>query len=123
MRRLAACIGLIVAGGLAATPVNAATRGGSLTFARQADCLYLDPVHISINADIWMALNIYDMLILPTLDGKGLKPGLATSYTVAPDGLSVTLKMRPDIKFGDGSAITLDDVKWSLERASNQESG
>ena len=123
MRRLAACLGLIVAGGLAAAPVNAATRGGSLTFARQADCLYLDPVHISINADIWMALNIYDMLILPTLDGKGLRPGLATAYDVAPDGLSVTLKMRPDIKFGDGSPITLEDVKWSLERASNQDSG
>jgi peptide/nickel transport system substrate-binding protein len=123
MKRLAAWLGLAVAAGLLVSPAEAQTRGGSLTFARQADCLYLDPVHIQINADIWMALNIYDMLILPTLDGKGLKPGLATDYKLADDGKSVTLHLRPDIKFGDGSPITLEDVKWSLERAANPDTG
>ena len=123
MKRLAACLGLIFTTAVLPSAAQAQTRGGSLTFARQADCLYLDPVHIEINADIWMALNLYDMLIAPTLDGKGLKPDLATSYKVADDGMSVTLKLRPDIKFADGSPITLEDVQWSLERASNQESG
>ena len=123
MKRIAALLGIIVASGAASMPSLAQTRGGTLAFARQADCLYLDPVHIETNADIWLALNLYDMLILPTLDGKGLKPGLATSWTIAEDGLSVELSLRPDIKFADGSPITLEDVKWSLERASNQTSG
>ncbi len=123
MKRLAACLGLIVTGALMTSPSSAQTRGGSLSFARQSDCLYLDPVHIEINADIWMALNLYDLLITPTLDGKGLKPGLATEYKVSDDGMSVMLKLRPDTKFADGSPITLEDVQWSLERASNQESG
>ena len=123
MKRLAACLGLIFTTALLPSASEAQTRGGSLTFARQSDCLYLDPVHIEINADIWMSLNLYDMLIAPTLDGKGLKPDLATSYKVADDGMSVSLKLRSDIKFADGSPITLEDVQWSLERASNQESG
>ena len=95
MKRLAACLGLIFTTAILPSSLQAQTRGGSLTFARQSDCLYLDPVHIEINADIWMALNLYDMLIAPTLDGKGLKPDLATSYKLADVGMSVSLKMRP----------------------------
>ena len=40
--------------GAAAAPVK---RGGTLTFARASDCIYLDPVHTSQNADIWISLN------------------------------------------------------------------
>ena len=65
--------------GAAAAPV---TRGGTLTFARASDCIYLDPVHTSQNADIWISLNIHDTLIQPTPDGKALQPGLAETYEV-----------------------------------------
>jgi peptide/nickel transport system substrate-binding protein len=102
---------------------HAATRGGTLTFARAMDSLYLDPVHTSQNADIWISLNLYDTLIQPTTDGKGIAPGLAESWTVSDDGKAVTLKIRPNLKFADGSPIELSDIKWSLDRASNKETG
>ena len=51
-----------------------ATRGGTLTSARPSDCIYLDPVHTSQNADIWISLNIHDTLIQPTPDGKSVAP-------------------------------------------------
>jgi len=101
----------------------ALTRGGTLTFARAADSLYLDPVHTAQNADIWISLNIYDTLIQPTPDGTALQPGLAGSYEVSEDGLTVTLKIRPDLKFADGSPLALSDIKWSLDRARTKESG
>ena len=42
---------------------------------------------------------------------------------MSDDGVSVTLKMRPDIKFSDGSPITVNDVKWSLDRARDPKNG
>ena len=49
---VAACLAMVLA-----IPAFAANRGGTLVFARQTDCIYLDPVHTSQNADIWLSLN------------------------------------------------------------------
>ena len=103
---------------------HAANRGGTLVFGRAIESQYLDPVHTAQNADIWLALNLYDTLLLPADDGKGgTEPGLATGYKISDDGKTVTFTMRPDIKFADGSPIELSDVKWSLDRARSKETG
>src|SRR3546814_1738367 len=36
---------------------------------------------------------------------------------MAPDGKSVTFKIRKDAKFHDGAPVTAHDVKWSYDRA------
>jgi peptide/nickel transport system substrate-binding protein len=123
LTRLALMSPLAAAIGGNASPAAAATRGGTLTYGLQTDYLFLDPVNTQQNADIWLSLNLYDTLIQPTADGAGLQPGLAESWTVGPDGKSVTLKIRPGLKFADGSALELSDIKWSLERASKKETG
>jgi peptide/nickel transport system substrate-binding protein len=102
---------------------GAVTRGGKLVYARYADSLFLDPVLNDANVDIWILTNLYDTLLQPSADGKGVDPGLAASYQVSDDGLTFTLKLRPGTKFSDGSAITVDDVKWSLDRARNPKEG
>ena len=104
-------------------PAWAVDRGGTLVYGRYADSLFLDPVLNDANVDIWVLSNIYDTLILPTDNGQGLKPGLATAWKVSPDGLSVTLTLRDGIKFSDGTPITTEDVKWSLERAADPKNG
>ena len=107
-----------------AITADAATRGGTLVFGRAIESQYLDPVHTAQNADIWLSLNLYDTLLLAGADGKGeAKPGLATGYKVSDDGKTVTLTLRPDIKFADGSPIELSDVKWSLDRARTKATG
>ena len=45
-----------------------------------------------------------------------LCPHLATDWTVSPDGLTYTLTIRQDVKFHDGSPMTVDDVLFSLDR-------
>src|SRR5258708_20404239 len=42
---------------------------------------------------------------------------LAESYDISPDGLKLTFRLRKDAKFQDGTPVTADDVKWSLDRA------
>ena len=36
---------------------------------------------------------------------------------MAPDGGSVTFKLRKNAKFHDGTPVTAKDVKWSFDRA------
>jgi peptide/nickel transport system substrate-binding protein len=119
IRSIALAVALL---GLAGT-AHAVTRGGTLTYARYADSLFLDPVFNDANVDIWILTNLYDTLLFPTADGKGVQPGLATEYKVADDGLTFTLKIRQGVKFADGSPLTVDDVKWSLDRARNPKNG
>src|SRR5579872_356158 len=102
---------------------DAQTRGGKMVYARYADSLQLDPVLTDANVDIWIMTNLYDTLLQPTPDGKGVNPGLATAYNVSDDGLTFTLTLRQGTKFSDGSPITADDVKWNLDRARDPKEG
>ncbi len=73
------------------------------------------------------AVNLYDRLIgfgTKTLedgtmmyDYETLEPEAAESWEVAPDGMSVTFKMRAGSTFWDGTPVTAHDVKWSFDRA------
>jgi len=61
-------------------------------------------------------LLIYDHLVGCTDDGK-LSPenGVAQSWEEAADKLRWTFKIRPGIKFHDGTDLTATDVKFSLD--------
>src|SRR3954453_11613798 len=107
----------------ASSAAMAVERGGVMTYGRYADSLFLDPVLNDANVDIWILSNLYDTLLLPTDDGKGVQPGLATAWKVGDDGLSVTLTLREGAKFSDGSPITAEDVQWSLQRAAKPDNG
>lgn len=50
-------------------------------------------------------------------DLNKLEPELAESWQIAPDGGSVTFKLRKNAKFHDGTPVTAKDVKWSFDRA------
>ena len=122
LRRLA----VLAALGLALTlggQAQALTRGGKMVYARNADSLFLDPVLNERNVDIWILTNLYDTLLEPTTDGRSVQPGLAESYQLSDDGLTFTAKLRANLKFADGSPLTVDDVKWSLDRARDPKNG
>ena len=61
--------------------------------------------------------SMYDWVIGSTPDGK-MDPasGLATSWTVAPDALSLTLKTRDGITFWNGNKASASDIRANLER-------
>jgi peptide/nickel transport system substrate-binding protein len=48
---------------------------------------------------------------------NGLRPVLAESYTISPDGKVYTFVLRKGIKFTDGTPITADDVVFTVEKA------
>ena len=50
-------------------------------------------------------------------DINKLEPELAESWKIAPDGNSVSFKLRRGATFHDGTPVTAKDVKWSFDRA------
>ena len=66
--------------------VLALERGGVMSYGRYTDSLFLDPVLNDANVDIWILTNLYDTLIMPSKDGMGLEPGLATEWSVSESG-------------------------------------
>jgi peptide/nickel transport system substrate-binding protein len=102
---------------------EAQTRGGTLVFGRAIESQFLDPTRTAQNADIWISLNIYDTLLQPSADGTGVQPGLASAWKVSDDGKAITLTLRPNLKFADGSPLLPSDVKWSLDRARSKPDG
>jgi oligopeptide transport system substrate-binding protein len=51
-------------------------------------------------------------------DGS-VAPGIATSWRVAPDGLSWVFTLREDARWSDGHPLTAADVVWSARRLVN----
>lgn len=50
------------------------------------------------------------------------EPWLAESWTMAPDDMSMTVTLRRNVKFHNGSAVDAEAVKASFERLQNSES-
>ena len=111
-----------VAGGamLPGSALAAATRGGRMVYGRYADSQFLDPVLNDANVDIWVMTNLFETLLLPTADGTGVQPGLATAWEWSAGDTLLTLKLRPGVRFVDGAALEAEDVVWSLRRATKE---
>lgn len=56
--------------------------------------------------------NVYEPLIYLGSDYT-LKPGLATSWTLQPDGKTWRFALRKGVTFHDGTPFTADDVVWT----------
>jgi len=59
---------------------------------------------------------------LYTVDTKGeWVPALATGYTVSPDGLAWTFKLRRGVRWSDGAPFTAADVSFTWQFATNKD--
>ena len=101
----------------------AATRGGKLIFGRYQDAIYLDPAMTQINQEIWLLSNLFDNLVQLGADGKTVQPALATKWDFSPDAKTVTFTLREGLKFADGSPLTAEDIKFTLDRTRDPKIG
>ena len=101
-----------------ATPVPKPTgprKGGTLnvTFAEWPKNL-----HAQIDSGtegLYVQVHITEGLV--NIDGNGnIIPGLATEWTMSPDGLTYTFKLRQGVKFHNGTDFDADDVLWTFDR-------
>jgi peptide/nickel transport system substrate-binding protein len=76
----------------------------------------LDPHQIFDVPMQTVMFNAYDNLYRYENDPPEIVPWLATSHTQSDDGLTWEFKLRPGVKFHDGSELTADDVVYSFHR-------
>lgn len=107
----------IAAPALAQSPAPAPVRGGALTIGVESDFEGFDPIRAGVysNSTVTAASLIYDTLM--RLDDKGnLIPALALSMTPNEDGSVWIAKLRPGVKFHDGTPFTAQSVADHFNR-------
>ena len=109
-------LGLVGLGAQVGTP----ERGGVLRIGMTLEIINLDPHVATAFSSFRVMEHIYEGLLCFDED-MGLKPSLATAWTISPDGTEYIFKLREGVRFHDGSAMTAEDVKYSLERILNPE--
>lgn len=88
--------------------------GGSLTFALSGDIVSLDPAYSYDFTTNPVVTQITEGLLQFDENGH-LQPLLAESWENV-DPTTYVYKIREDVKFSDGTPMTVDDVLFSLER-------
>ncbi len=58
---------------------------------------------------------LYEPLVRYGPDGT-IQPALATAWTIAPDGRTLTFQLRPQVTFHDGTPCDAAAIKWNFER-------
>jgi peptide/nickel transport system substrate-binding protein len=76
---------------------------------------YTDPAVGNDQSDTITMVNLYDPFVYPDIEGVA-QPHIAESWTISPDGLEYTFKIRQGIKFHSGNTLTADDVVYSMKR-------
>ena len=77
----------------------------------------LDPSRMLNRSGAMLSKALYETLTtLDPADPTKVVPGLA-EYTLSPEGKWLTMRLRPDLEFADGTPMTSDDVIFTLNRA------
>src|SRR5207248_1771592 len=106
---------LLVSVGSAA-PSRRAVTPGVLVVGLVAEPTSLDPGQLTDINSMKLLGALYDTLLRFKPNSFDLEPSLATSWDMSPDGLVYTLKLRPGVKFHDGTDFTADAVKFTYDR-------
>lgn len=76
---------------------------------------YIDPAIGSDYSSSSAFVNLYDTLVYPDVNGNP-QPHVATRWEVSEDGKVWTFYLRDDVYFHDGTPLTAEDVKFSMDR-------
>jgi peptide/nickel transport system substrate-binding protein len=119
---IAALAALAFAGGGASAQTP--KRGGTLNFAISAETPHYDPHGSDTYATLHFSAPFYSTLLRFNLDKfPQIEGDLAQSWQVAPDLMSFTFKLHPNVNFHDGTPFTSADVKATYERLRNPPQG
>ena len=113
--------------------LSAQGRANAVRVAWPYDTASLDAVGIGAQRSTWcVSLHIYDRLVTYEASDRAdgtrqyeptkLKGELAERWELSADSKTITFFLRPEARFHDGSPVTAEDVRWSIERSLNVKS-
>lgn len=124
-----ACIVPLIAFGVAACGKDdASSAGGEITINATSFPDYIDP-QLSYTVEGWEVLwNVYTPLLTYRHargeEGTEVVPALAEALPeISDDGLTYKLKLRPNMKYSDGTPIKASDFTYAIQRLFKADSG
>lgn len=115
----------LAVGALLSVSMGAAQANGTLRIAMTASDIPLPNGQTDQGAEgmRFMGYTVFEALVAYDLSSAdkptSLIPGLATEWKVEADKLRWTFKLRPGVKFHDGSAFNAEAVVWNLDKILN----
>ena len=100
--------------GLIAAMFGATVSAQTLTMGVRAGPDSMDPHWSTLGGQAEALRHVFDTLVMAD-DKLQLKPGLAVSWK-STDETTWEFKIRQGVKFHDGSELTAEDVKFSIDR-------
>lgn len=97
----------------AAKPASGGQRVFNVALFGEPD--FIDP-HVFTSVGFVPVDNAYEPLVYTDRDTTKIVGKLAESWTVSPDGLAYTFKIRKGVKFQDGADLDAEAVKASFDR-------
>ena len=102
-----------------AVPLGACRRAlapSIIVYGRGEDAESLDPQGIDDGESAKVVNNLFESLVTFGPGNADVVPCLAESWTTSPDGLEWTFRLRPNVKFHDGTPMDSAAVLFSFER-------
>jgi peptide/nickel transport system substrate-binding protein len=110
-------------GNAASGAVGAPKSGGTLAIGIESEVDVLDPQR----AGGWVSWRVNRQIFEPLVDEDlskpsseaavpPLRPGLATSWEISPDGTVYTFHLRPNVTFHDGTPFDAAAVEFNIRR-------
>lgn len=88
-------------------------EAGVLTMSWAKDIGPVNP-HVYAANEMFAQAMLYDPLVTYSKDGK-VEPALATSWETSEDGKTYTFKLRENVLYSDGTALTAQNVKRNFD--------
>ena len=82
----------------------------------------LDPHKMVAAGTQEVLFNMFEGLVKPASDGS-LIPAVASAYEESEGGKVYTFTLREGVKFHDGSKVTAEDVKFSIDKCADTSNG
>lgn len=73
----------------------------------------INPFKAADSEENWRAVQLFDELIRIHPETYEPIPGIASEFSL--DGMTLTLTLHPNVQFSDGSDLTAEDVKFTIE--------
>ena len=103
------------------TARGASPGGGTLVYGLGFDLDdTMDPQVTNFDSTIRVTLNVCEPLVWEPTPGRFV-PGLADSWEVSPDATAYTFRLKQGVRFHDGTPLTAEAVKFTMDRVVNPE--
>ena len=104
------------------TAASAAPPRDAMVVGLLAEPVTMDPPQITDLNSTRVIKRMFEGLTAQELGTYKIVPGLAQSWDISKDGLTYTFKLRPNVKFHDGTPLTAEAVRFCFERQMNDKS-